>query len=122
MNMELEKEFVKYSHLGDTAHAKHRGVITIAKFKGLHTVRYGVAFCSPNDKYSRKDGNGLSFERLEEHYGVIELNPKKMHYDNIMLTILMDIYMSNEYRDLAESMLYSEIDIRLTNIIYSKDL
>jgi len=118
MNMELEKEFVKYSHLGDTAHAKHRGVITIAKFKGLHTVRYGVAFCSPNDKYSRRGGNDLASKRLAEHYGVIELNPKKMHYDIIMLTILMDIFMSNEYPDWAEPILYLEMDIRLSNIVY----
>jgi len=116
--MEIVQEEIKFIRLGDTGKAKHTGIITIATFKGTHTVKYGVAFCSPKDHYDKCGGNELAVRRLCDHYADVEIHPKKMHHNTIGFTILADIYMSNEYPDWAESIILVGMDEKLSNIVY----
>lgn len=120
--MEIVQSEIKFIRLGDAGKAKHKGIITIATFKGMHTVRYGVAFCSPKDHYDKAGGNELAISRLNDYYADIEIHPKKMHHNTIGFTILSDIYMSNEYPDWAERLIMVGMDEKLSNIVYNNYL
>lgn len=51
---------IRFKYLGDTSFSKGNGKITIA-YSGLQC---GLAFCSPNDVYSKKLGKKIAIGRL----------------------------------------------------------
>lgn len=53
---------IKFKYLGDTSIAKGIGKIVIA----YTNSKFGVAFCSPDDKFNKHYGKGLATMRLIE--------------------------------------------------------
>lgn len=98
---------VKFSYYGDVSNiCGHDGVVTICSRVNEEDgiVEYGVAYCSPDDKYDKYYGKVLAYNRMYHYKNAILLGKKRHHeinakifssivaYDEFPLWVKEDIY------------------------------
>jgi len=107
-NDNINKQF-KFSYYGDTQYAsRHNGIITIVTTIKGNEILYGVAFCSPKDRYSKKKGKEIAIKYMYENNRRIPLGEKK--HDDINFRVASDILINNLYPSWAKK--------NLTNILF----
>lgn len=101
----------KFCHLGDK-HTNTNGKITIASNLTDTGVAYGLAFCSPKDRFKKSLGRTIAVNRMIS--GVCEnitLNDNETTHNKIMIAILNDIIeYGNDYPNWANDILLNYLD------------
>lgn len=85
------------------------GAITIVSEKDSNNpllMNYGVSFCNKQDQFVKKFGNHLAKSRL---YDNTILRDHDMSHKEIVLRILADILIQNQYPMSSENLLMSAI-------------
>lgn len=99
----------KFCHLGDK-YTNINGKITIASLLTPQGVKYGVAFCSPKDRFKKSLGRTIAVNRMVDLGMDINLTQEEINHKQIMVAILDDILTSHEYPNWAEEVVLDHID------------
>lgn len=100
---------IKYCHLGDK-YTNINGKITIASILTDQGVQYGVAYCSPKDRFKKSLGLTIASNRLQSGRCVVNLTQEELSHKNIMVAILCDILETYENPDWSYEMIVDHID------------
>lgn len=106
--MEIQENFVKYCHIGKTDNATdHNGMITLATYKDDDQIKYGVSFCSPKDRFNKKRGRLIAFNRLKQCTETLKL--EELNHKSIVAEILNDILDDRNYPNTVENLLFDAL-------------
>jgi len=100
---------VKFCHLGDKF-TNINGKITIASRLTDQGVKYGVAYCSPKDRFKKSLGRTIAENRLNDSDHVINLTQEEINHKQIMISILCDINDHHDFPEWAYEMILDHID------------
>ena len=109
-----ENHMYKFIYLGDTSRGNnHDGIAVIATYldkvdntdEEYYPVYYGVAYCSPKDKYSKDFGRNLAVERTKRCENVVYIRKGDVKSEDIHTKIIADIFLYDKYPEWAKKLI-----------------
>lgn len=105
---------VKFSYYGDTSSPNdHGGIVVVANVISDvgNLIHYGVAYCSPDDFYSKEIGKNIAYNDLDQNMNTVVMGKKAHH--SINGSILCDIHAQNSAPSWAKKFIAYHVMVHL---------